>query len=125
VPHREQIYARPERNLLSKRHNSFPADVSIRPLKFKPRHYPELLLALDRRILRLRPIAAANRYRQTRIFCEPRILERKLTHKESRTAIGLDAARMLAVAAEAWVRAGRRGVDHGKAQPLYMQSPYV
>ncbi len=41
MPHKEQIYARPERNLLSKRYNSFPADVSMRPMKFKLRHYPK------------------------------------------------------------------------------------
>jgi hypothetical protein len=43
VPHREQLYARPERNLLSKRHNSFPADVSVGLPKFKLRHYPTRL----------------------------------------------------------------------------------
>ena len=42
-----------------------------------------LLRALSRRTRRLRPISAANQYRQARIFCETRILERKLTHQES------------------------------------------
>jgi hypothetical protein len=48
-----------------------------------------------------RPIAAANQYRQTRIFRKPRILKRKLTPEENRPAIGLDPARMAAVPAEA------------------------
>ncbi len=64
------------------------------------------LCALDRRIRRLRPIAAANQYWQPRIFHEPRVLKRKFTHKESRTAIGLDPARMAAVSAEAGVGIG-------------------
>src|SRR5216684_1712691 len=85
---------------------------SCRSLNYRvDRHYWQRgwrsrLCAFDRRIRRLRPIAAANQYWQPRIFREPRIRKRKFTHKESRTAIGLDPARMAAVSAEAGVGIG-------------------
>src|SRR4029077_15989162 len=72
------------------------------------------LRALNRRILPPRPIAAANQYRQTRIFYESRGPERKLTNKENRTAIRLDAARMPAALAKAWVGVGRSVGDLGR-----------
>jgi len=82
------------------------------------RGWRSLLCALGWRILCLRPIASTNQDRQTRIFCEPRILERKLTHKENRTAIGLNPARMLATLAKAGVRMSWSVGDHSRARPI-------
>src|SRR5580658_477247 len=65
------------------------------------------LRALTRRDRSVRPIPATNQYRQTRILYEPRVLERELAHKEGRTAIRPDPARVLAIPAEARVSADR------------------
>src|SRR5713226_5443341 len=87
---------------------------SCRSLNYRiDRHYWQRgwllrLCAFDRRIRRLRPITAANHYRQPRIFHEPRVLKRKFAHKESRTAIGLNPARIVAVSAKAGVGMDRR-----------------
>ena len=82
------------------------------------RGWRSLLCALGWRILYLRPIAPTNQYRQTRIFCEPRVFERKLTHKESRTAIGLNPPRILATLAKAGVRMSWSVGDHSRTRPI-------
>src|SRR5258708_36779455 len=82
-----------------------------------------LLFIRGRRTRRLRQIAVANQYRQTRIFCEPRVLERKLTHQGNRSAIRLDPARMLAALAKAGVGVGRSVGDLGRNPPIVYSIP--
>jgi hypothetical protein len=67
------------------------------------------------------PIAAATQHRQSRILRKPRILKRKFTPDENRPAIGLDPARMLAVAAETWVRMGWIVVHHGSNRTVIVE----
>ena len=64
--------------------------------------------SLRRRVVGFRPVAATFQHRETRIFCEPRILKRKLTHQKNRSAIGFDLARVPAFIAQASDWSSRR-----------------
>ena len=55
---------------------------------------------------------------ETGIFCEARILERKLTLKEDRSAIRFDPASMLAVPAQAGIGAGWVVAGSGRSEAI-------
>ena len=76
------------------------------------------------RLTRSRPIAAAHQYRKARIFCKPRVFERKFAHQKSGTAIGFNPARVSTVSAEPCITMDRCVVYHGRtAHSLYR--PYA